>query len=75
MAGAVCRSTQSYNQPSSVSDPCECLKALNADYLEAWYPYGPDWTTPYHVTFKAVNELYKEGKFRSATTWRMESFQ
>ncbi|KAH9919020.1 NADP-dependent oxidoreductase domain-containing protein [Fomitopsis serialis] len=40
------------------------LKALNADQLELWYLHGPDRTTPYEVTLKAVNELYKEGKFR-----------
>ncbi|KAL6308763.1 Aldo/keto reductase [Sparassis latifolia] len=40
------------------------LKALNTDQLEMWYLHGPDRTTPYEVTLKTVNELYKEGKFR-----------
>lgn len=40
------------------------LKALNIDQLEMWYLHGPDRTTPYEVTLKAVNDLYKEGKFR-----------
>ncbi|KAI0334258.1 Aldo/keto reductase [Cubamyces sp. BRFM 1775] len=40
------------------------LKALNADFIEMWYLHGPDRTTPYDVTMKAVNELYKEGKFK-----------
>ena len=26
-----------------------------------WYLHGPDRTTPYEVTLKAVNDLYKEG--------------
>ncbi|EMD32818.1 hypothetical protein CERSUDRAFT_118513 [Gelatoporia subvermispora B] len=39
------------------------LKALNTDTLEMWYLHGPDRTTPYEVTLKAVNDLYKEGKF------------
>ncbi|TFY75656.1 hypothetical protein EWM64_g8357 [Hericium alpestre] len=39
------------------------LKALNTDKLEMWYLHGPDRTTPYEVTLKAVNDLYKEGKF------------
>ena len=29
-----------------------------------WYLHGPDRTTPYEITLKAVNDLYKEGKFR-----------
>jgi len=40
------------------------LKALKTDSLDMWYLHGPDRTTPYEVTLKAVNELYKEGKFK-----------
>ncbi|KDQ59547.1 hypothetical protein JAAARDRAFT_33126 [Jaapia argillacea MUCL 33604] len=40
------------------------LKALNTDKLEMWYLHGPDRTTPYEVTLKAVNDLYKEGYFK-----------
>lgn len=29
-----------------------------------WYLHGPDRTTPYEDTLRAVNELYKEGKFK-----------
>ena len=29
-----------------------------------WYLHGPDRGTPYEVTLKAVNDLYKEGKFK-----------
>ena len=29
-----------------------------------WYLHGPDRTTPYEETLRAVNELYKEGKFK-----------
>jgi len=29
-----------------------------------WYLHAPDRTTPYEVTLKAVNDLYKEGKFK-----------
>ena len=29
-----------------------------------WYLHGPDRTTPYEVTMKTVNDLYKEGKFK-----------
>ncbi|KAI0702745.1 Aldo/keto reductase [Earliella scabrosa] len=40
------------------------LKALNTDSIDMWYLHGPDRTTPYEVTLKAVNDLYKEGKFK-----------
>ena len=40
------------------------LKALNADKLDMWYLHAPDRTTPFEVTMKAVNDLYKEGYFR-----------
>lgn len=42
----------------------DSLKALRTDCLDMWYLHGPDRTTPYEVTLKAVNDLYKEGKFR-----------
>jgi len=42
----------------------ESLKALQVDCLEMFYLHGPDRTTPYEVTMKAVNDLYKEGKFK-----------
>lgn len=32
--------------------------------LDMWYLHGPDRTVPYEVTLKAVNDLYKEGKFK-----------
>lgn len=32
--------------------------------IDMWYLHGPDRTTPYEVTLKAVNDLYKEGKFK-----------
>ncbi|GJE95531.1 aldo/keto reductase [Phanerochaete sordida] len=40
------------------------LKALQTDCIDLWYLHGPDRTTPYEVTLKAVDELYKEGKFK-----------
>ncbi|EIN07863.1 Aldo/keto reductase [Punctularia strigosozonata HHB-11173 SS5] len=40
------------------------LKQLNTDCVDLWYLHSPDRTTPYEVTMKAVNELYKEGKFK-----------
>ena len=32
--------------------------------IDMWYLHGPDRSTPYEVTMKAVNDLYKEGKFK-----------
>jgi len=40
------------------------LKALKTDKVDMWYLHGPDRTTPYEVTLKAVNDLYKEGYFK-----------
>ncbi|KAJ3810062.1 Aldo/keto reductase [Lentinula aff. lateritia] len=40
------------------------LKALNTEQLEMWYLHSPDRLTPYEVTMKAVNDLYKEGYFK-----------
>ncbi|KAH9856181.1 Aldo/keto reductase [Lenzites betulinus] len=40
------------------------LAALQTDSIDMWYLHGPDRTTPYEVTLKAVNDLYKEGKFK-----------
>jgi aflatoxin B1 aldehyde reductase len=39
------------------------LKALKADKVNLWYLHGPDRTTPYEETMKAINELHKEGLF------------
>ncbi|KAF2228811.1 Aldo/keto reductase [Viridothelium virens] len=41
----------------------ESLQALKVDKLDMWYLHGPDRTTPYDETMKAVNDLYKEGYF------------
>lgn len=40
------------------------LDALKTDHLDMWYLHGPDRTTPYEVTMKAVNDFYKEGHFK-----------
>ncbi|KAJ3931113.1 MAG: Aldo/keto reductase [Lentinula lateritia] len=40
------------------------MKALNTEQLEMWYLHSPDRLTPYEVTMKAVNDLYKEGYFK-----------
>ncbi|QRV86684.1 aldo/keto reductase family protein [Ceratobasidium sp. AG-Ba] len=39
------------------------LVALKATKVELFYLHAPDRSTPFEVTFKAVDELYKEGKF------------
>jgi len=39
------------------------LEALKTKKVDMWYLHGPDRTTPYEVTLKAVNDLHKEGYF------------
>ncbi|KAN0092344.1 Aldo/keto reductase [Hyaloscypha variabilis] len=39
------------------------LSALKASKIDLWYLHAPDRTTPFEETFKAVNDLYKEGLF------------
>jgi len=35
--------------------------ALKTDKVDMWYLHAPDRSTPYEVTMKEVNEMYKEG--------------
>ncbi|TCD62545.1 hypothetical protein EIP91_006750 [Steccherinum ochraceum] len=61
-----------YGDPARISHSPEdlrkhleiSLKELKTDCLEIWYLHAPDRSTPFEVTFKALDELYKEGKFR-----------
>ncbi|KAM0756647.1 Aldo/keto reductase [Meredithblackwellia eburnea MCA 4105] len=39
------------------------LESIKADKMHMWYLHAPDRKTPYEETFKAVNDLYKEGLF------------
>ncbi|CAE7227131.1 unnamed protein product [Rhizoctonia solani] len=39
------------------------LNALKADKVKLFYLHAPDRSTPFEVTFKAIDELHKEGKF------------
>ena len=39
------------------------LTALKTDKLDMWYLHGPDRTTPYEVTMRTVDELYRQGLF------------
>lgn len=32
--------------------------------IEMFYLHGPDRTVPFEATLKAINDLYKEGKFK-----------
>ncbi|KAG8802028.1 hypothetical protein FRC16_010553 [Serendipita sp. 398] len=62
--------TKLYPQPNARHTPEDLRKTLQAsltalrtDKLELFYLHAPDRTTPWEVTFKAVDELHKEGKF------------
>lgn len=39
------------------------LKRLKVDKVDIFYLHAPDRTTPFRETFRATNELYKQGKF------------
>lgn len=39
------------------------LKALKTEKVDMWYLHGPDRTTPFEVTLREVDKLYKEGYF------------
>ncbi|EPQ59936.1 hypothetical protein GLOTRDRAFT_125189 [Gloeophyllum trabeum ATCC 11539] len=41
----------------------DSLMALKTNKINLFYLHGPDRRTPYEVTLKAVDELYKEGLF------------
>jgi aflatoxin B1 aldehyde reductase len=41
----------------------ESLAALKAKKIDLWYLHAPDRTTPFEETFRAVDDLYKEGYF------------
>ncbi|KAF8854382.1 Aldo/keto reductase [Acephala macrosclerotiorum] len=41
----------------------DSLAALKTNKIDMWCLHGPDRTTPYEVTLKAVNDLHKEGFF------------
>ncbi|CAK5263006.1 unnamed protein product, partial [Mycena citricolor] len=53
------------HSPASIRKFCQMsLDALKTDSIEMWYLHGPDRKNPYEETLRAVNELYKEGKFK-----------
>ncbi|KAF8892594.1 NADP-dependent oxidoreductase domain-containing protein [Infundibulicybe gibba] len=56
--------TKLYPYPNLRKHLLLSMRALDATQLEIWYLHAPDRTTPYEVTLRAVNELYKEGHFK-----------
>lgn len=40
------------------------LKSLHATQIDMWYLHAPDRSVPFEETLAAVDELYKEGKFK-----------
>jgi aflatoxin B1 aldehyde reductase len=40
----------------------QSLAALGTKKVDMWYLHAPDRSTPYEVTLKEVNELYKQGE-------------
>jgi aflatoxin B1 aldehyde reductase len=41
----------------------ESLSALKAEKIDLWYLHAPDRTTSFEETFKAIDDLHKEGLF------------
>ncbi|KAF9122040.1 hypothetical protein BGW39_010075 [Mortierella sp. 14UC] len=41
----------------------QSLTALKTDKVDIFYLHAPDYTTPYEETVKAVDDLYREGRF------------
>lgn len=41
----------------------ESLAALKADKVDILYLHSPDYTTPFEVTVKEIDALYREGLF------------
>jgi len=42
----------------------QSLKSLQTDKIDMWYLHAPDRSTPYEVTLREVNNLYKQGYFK-----------
>ncbi|KAJ4292586.1 hypothetical protein N0V90_009249 [Kalmusia sp. IMI 367209] len=42
----------------------ESLKQLKTDYVDIFYLHAPDRSVPFEKTLGAIDELYKEGKFK-----------
>jgi aflatoxin B1 aldehyde reductase len=49
----------------------ESLQALGTDSVDLWYLHAPDRTVPIEETLLGVNDLYKQGKFK---TWGVSNF-
>jgi aflatoxin B1 aldehyde reductase len=43
----------------------ESLKQLESEYTDIYYLHAPDRSVPFQETLKAINEMYKEGKFKT----------
>ncbi|CAK5274713.1 unnamed protein product [Mycena citricolor] len=53
------------HSPESIRKFCQMsLDALKTDQVEMWYLHGPDHRNSFEDSLRAVNELYKEGKFK-----------
>jgi aflatoxin B1 aldehyde reductase len=49
----------------------DSLKALGSDSVDLWYLHAPDRTVPIDDTLKAVNDLFKQGRFKR---WGVSNF-
>jgi diketogulonate reductase-like aldo/keto reductase len=49
------------------------LDALKTDRIELFYLHAPDRSTSFGVTFKALDDLHKEGKFAKVRNSKVTS--
>ena len=49
----------------------ESLETLGTDKVDLWYLHAPDRSIPIEETLKGVNDLFKEGKFK---TWGVSNY-
>ncbi|KAG0228966.1 hypothetical protein BGW42_001850 [Actinomortierella wolfii] len=64
LATKVWPTVQGAHGPENLSKKLrESLAALKLKKVDIFYLHSPDYTTPFEVTLKAVNDLYKENLF------------
>lgn len=47
----------------------QSLAALKTQKVDILYLHAPDYATPFEVTIKAIDNLYREGHFKRVRSW------
>ncbi|RPA82397.1 aflatoxin B1 aldehyde reductase member 2 [Ascobolus immersus RN42] len=53
----------------------DSLEALGTDCVDIWYLHAPDRSVPFTETLEAVNDLYKQGKFKQLAISNYTAFE